>query len=197
MSRALARDKRLPRDAYLTPDPVAQACLLSVAPGVGLTARKPTTVIEPSVGGGAFARAARSVWGTPQIWGVDTNPAAAGFQDCDHVIVGDWLDVKFPDWRPDAIVGNPPYRDAQTHIEHALATGAPFVGFLLRLAFLEGQARAPFWRAHRPTAVRVLCRRPSFTRGGTDAAAYAWFVWQDCTIAYPGHHGATLGWIWP
>lgn len=53
------------------------------------------------------------------------------------------------------------------------------VVMLLRLAFLEGQARGRgLWREHPPTRVRVLTRRPSFTGNGkTDATAYAVFEW--------------------
>jgi hypothetical protein len=63
---------------------------------------------------------------------------------------------------------------------------------LLRLAFLEGQKRAPFWKAQPPYSVSVLAKRPSFTGGGTDSAAYAFFEWRR------GFVGETLlRWVWP
>jgi len=49
---------------------------------------------------------------------------------------------------------------------------------LLRLAFLESKKRKPFWDKHPVTQLYVLSERPSFTNKGTDATAYAWFIWS-------------------
>jgi hypothetical protein len=38
--------------------------------------------------------------------------------------------------------------------------------------------------------VHVLSRRPSFTGGGTDSAAYGWFVWRKGYVGSP-----RLGWL--
>lgn len=80
---------------------------------------------------------------------------------------------------PRLIVMNPPFGLAQEFAERALAEVAlgGTVAALLRLAFLESTKRAGFHRAH-PADVFVLSKRPSFTGGGTDSAAYAWFVWE-------------------
>lgn len=76
------------------------------------------------------------------------------------------------------VVMNPPFTHAEAFVRRALDELAPggTVAALLRLGFLEGQARAPLHREH-PADVLVLPRRPSFTGKGTDASAYAWFVW--------------------
>lgn len=85
--------------------------------------------------------------------------------------------LRFGPW--DLIITNPPFSLAQRFVERALAdvrVGGT-VAMLLRLAFLERQARAPFHRAH-PSDVYVLPKRPSFSAdGATDSSAYAWFVW--------------------
>jgi hypothetical protein len=92
------------------------------------------------------------------------------------------------------VIGTPPYRQAQEHVERAIGiatadrTMPGGVAFLLRLAFLEGQGRAEFWRKHPPTEVHVLTRRPSFTGGKTDSCAYAFFVWH-------GGERQPIGWI--
>lgn len=173
MSRAVARSERVPLDAYYTPDPLARALVsvLSIEPGAH--------VVEPSVGGGAFVRALRAFVPGVRVVGLDIDPDAPGLAECDAHRVGDW-----PAWapslaRPEWVVGNPPYSHAQQHIGAALAV-APRVAMLLRLAMLESSKRLDWWAGEageRLEAVYVLAERPSFTRGGTDSAAYGWFVW--------------------
>jgi len=181
---------RIEGDAYYTPDDVAEACVRTIAPRM-LRLRDPIPrIIEPSVGGGAFVRAVNAV-GLRDVLGVDINPRATGLDACPAMFVGDFTDlhadVAIPRDRHAWIVGNPPYKHALEHVEHAISLAmmmradptlpAGGVGFLLRLAFLEGKARAPFWRAYPPTEVHILTRRPSFTGGKTDSCAYAFFVW--------------------
>jgi hypothetical protein len=75
------------------------------------------------------------------------------------------------------VVANPPYKHALEFIQRAMWL-APNVTMLLRLNFLEGRKRLPFFQKHTPD-VLVLSRRPSFTGDGkTDATAYAWMRWQ-------------------
>ena len=162
-------------DRYYTPDAVADACV-----GV-LDLRGVRSVLEPSVGHGAWVRAIRSRLPEAHIRSVDLDPAAK-HDSADAIEHGDFRDC---DCWADLIVGNPPFSEALAHVEHAL-TLAPAVGFLLRLAFLEGAGRAAFWRAHPAYEVHVLTQRPSFTGGGTDSAAYAYFVWLR------GFRGPTL-----
>jgi hypothetical protein len=87
-------------------------------------------------------------------------------------------------FREHDIVMNPPYNQALEFVKHAceilsLANDGENwrVHTLLRLSFLEGQKRAVWLKKNMPSHVRVLSRRPSFTHGGTDACAYAWFTW--------------------
>lgn len=190
---AAGRAVRRENDAYYTPDVVAQACARALVPHL------PTPhphggpdlyVCEPSVGGGAFVRALRQLC-PMHIVGVDVDPGVHGATECDVFVQADW-----PQFRPvlpfDLIVGNVPYSHAEAHVRHALAmvSHGGVVAFLLRLAFLEGQARRAFWDEHRPLEVHVLSKRPSFTGGGTDSAAYAFFLWKR------GHQGETrMGWL--
>jgi hypothetical protein len=128
------------------------------------------------------------------VLGMDIDPDAAGFADVVHSRVGDFRNYTHDLWpflrgRDVWFVGNPPYLQAQEHIEHALSLEPVGVAFLLRLGFLEGQKRAAFWRKHPPHTVHVLSKRPSFTVGGTDSAAYGFFVWRnDVQMAGGGTH---------
>ena len=97
------------------------------------------------------------------------------------------------------IVTNPPYKYAREFVEHAISlidTGH-FVVMLLKLTFLEGQARYHMFAKHPPKWVIVHSSRVQVALGGdpkmfdkSSAAAYAWFVWQK------GYKDAPrVGWI--
>lgn len=156
-------------DRYYTPDAIADGLvsLLGLAPG--------RHVVEPSIGGGAFARACLRRDCT--VTGIDLDPAAEGLALVDS-FCGDVLDTEIEaDW----YIGNPPFKHAEAHLRHALAHAREGCAFLLRLAFLESARRYRFWSEHPPAAVYVMSRRPSFTGTGTDSCAYAWFIWRRCS----------------
>ena len=170
MSRRVHNEaRRIPLDAYYTEDATALACVRTLD-----LLDEGLTVIEPSVGGGAFVRAVIEVAPSSYVIGVDVNPDAAGTALCQYALDCDFaITTGHAHW----IIGNPPYSHAEAHVRHAL-TLAPRCAFLLRLAFLESVKRVDFWRDHQPSEVFVLAKRPSFTGGGTDSAAYGWFVWD-------------------
>jgi hypothetical protein len=78
------------------------------------------------------------------------------------------------------IITNPPYSIAQEFIEKCfeIANQETEIIMLLRLAFLESKKRYEFWQKHPVNELYILSERPSFTGKGTDATAYAWFVWN-------------------
>ncbi len=154
-------------DFYATPACAVQA-LMKIE-------KLPKVICDPCVGDGAI---------------VDVL-AAAG-----HVVSG--LDIKDRGWPGTviadylpapgpfgAIVTNPPYKLAFEFIQKAVADGCPYIAFLLRTNFLEGQKRKPFFEKHPPTRVWIASARlPMMHRGGWTGrkagsnATYAWFVWQ-------------------
>lgn len=198
-------------DAYYTPDDVAARCVAALPTEATWRVR----ALEPSVGGGAFVRALRALDPGPRTLRViDINPDAPGLRSSPAWAVSDFLawppthearqstrrhdgdvgDGLDLDVRPpyDLIVGNPPYSHAEAHIRHALSLvdRGGYVAFLLRLAMLESVRRRPLWAETPLRSVHVLSARPSFTGGGTDSAAYGWFVWQRGYVGAP-----TLGWL--
>lgn len=174
---------RLPNDAYYTPDDLAEKLvgLLPLSPG--------DFVLEPSVGGGAFARALRKRGA--EVVGCDINPRAEGVPDCSAFIEADFLTLPPPctfEW----VVGNPPYTDVEQHIEKALSV-SPNVAFLLRVAVTESASRIPFWQRWPLAKVWVLAERPSFTGGKTDSCAYGWFWFSR---EHTGYGLIIPGWSW-
>lgn len=175
-------------DAYYTPDDVALKCVQAIGLASGPTQPR---VLEPSVGGGAFARALRSQW-RAIIDGLDIDEKATGLVDCDAHEVIDFDHYSADPGSFDWVVGNPPYIVAESHVRKALSLEpAAGVAFLLRLGFLESEERVPFWKQHPPAEIHVLTKRPSFTgNGSTDATAYALFIWRTGHASPP-----VLGWI--
>lgn len=189
MSRALAPADRIANDAYMTPDELAMP-LVDLLP---IKARD--HVWEPHAGGGAFIRALAKR-GAIVIASDLTLPVSnAPWYNASYQGAVDFLHTT-PGFRPgpmpDWIVGNPPFTGFERHVDHAL-TMAPRVAFLLRLAAMESAGRAAMWRRWPLRWVTVLAERPSFTGGGTDSAAYGFFLFdRDWT----GSPTITPGWSW-
>lgn len=179
--------------AYYTPDDLAEILVAS------LPIMAHDIALEPSVGGGAFARALAVR--TKNLDGFDIDPEAPGLREC-YCHVCDFLDMPKVCVGPTWVVGNPPFSRPETgsdgkptgrrgskgalvmeecaslHVRHALHITERHVAFLLRLAFLETPDRQE-WLATTPLRrVTVLGQRPSFTGGRTDSCAYGFFWWD-------------------
>jgi hypothetical protein len=176
VSRAVAPAERRTGDAYHTPEPLARAL-------VGLLPIHSKICWEPHAGGGAFVRAL--VDQGAHVIATDINPDAGWGASWDFLTSTQPGSI---DW----VVGNPPFRNHEAHIDRALRM-APNVAFLLRLAVMESAGRVDCWARWPLRRVTVLAERPSFTGGGTDSAAYGWFVFKR------GHSGpaeVVPGWSW-
>jgi hypothetical protein len=168
---------RDPQDHYPTPLPFVEAAL-------GLLPKSfvPRTMLDPGAGSGVWGMAAWHRWLGVELTGVEVREVPAAFQYdhwyCNNFLLYNWAH------RYDLVAGNPPYKHAEAFIRRSLALLAPggYLVQLLRLAFLEGQARgAGLWRDYPPQTVAVCSKRPSFLTDSnkTDATAYAVFCWQQ------------------
>jgi len=180
---------RVPLDHYRTPRWCVEALIRRewLAPLFSEAGELPT-FLDPGCGDGAILRALRDCLPPPgSFLGVELDPtrAAAARRGGLQVIEGDFLSYA-EQWtgspRVQAVVGNPPYRQAADFVRAALKIIPPTgkVAFLLRLNFLgSSRKRQDIVGAGSPLErVLVLSRRPSFTGNGkTDACDYAWFVW--------------------
>lgn len=144
----------------------------------------PRTILEPSVGGGAFVRACRAVWPDSAIMACDIEPAiGSDALPCEFYGGVDFATFQ-PQERFDLIIGNPPFKHAAEHIDHAFTLLAPggVIAMLLPVSFLGGHAKArkDFWtKRGAPKRIDVLYPRPSFTGGGTSAMEFAIMMWGD------------------
>lgn len=158
-------------DRFYTPDGLARACLATWG------WRGVRSVVEPSVGGGAFARAVRARWPGARIVGADIDPAAAGLALCDTALVGSWPELVEGGHieRPDIVVGNPPFTDdaALRHVEAALDLGANTVALILPWAYWGVERWAPLLDGRPPHIVRPIRPRPWPDRV-REVALYVW-----------------------
>lgn len=178
-------DQRIKLDAYYTPDPLAIAITKRV---LELVDHRVQIVIEPSSGGGAFVAACRKELPDASIHAVDINPDAekAAKPHCSRFWLGDWktFEGSFP---AHLIIGNPPYSEANEHLEAALrfmrkskAFGHDcYTAFLLRITFLGSRSRVRFYTSPEfPLRYLIpIVPRPTYDGEGTDLSEYGVFVW--------------------
>lgn len=170
-------------DAYYTPDEVALRCTRWLARRI----QPPRTLLEPSVGGGAWVRAALAVWPNVLVDAVDVDPRALGLTDrrlC-SARVGDWLQVAPRPSGWDLILGNPPYAGVDAHVAHALRH-ADTVALLLRETITGGEARyRNLWRLRRPAWIGKLPGRVAWEGGSAhdspDTVGHVLVVWDGPT----------------
>lgn len=164
---------REPNDYYKTPEPATMALLARE--------RFCGTIWEPACGDGAISKLL-----TGQIISTDLYDRGFGESGIDFLTTTKEVDH---------IVTNPPYKLAQQFVQHALRCTSGKVAMLLKLNFLEGQARRDFWLNTPLRTVHVFSARLSFDKGevagkGSGLLAYAWYVWEHGYTGKP-----TIDWI--
>jgi hypothetical protein len=179
---AKPRDQRVDLDAYYTPVRLA----VTIARHVQLKRGHVGRILEPSCGDGAFVMACRSVWPESHITAIDVNQYAGGLTMADMSFCCSFKgeSSQFESGYPyDLIIGNPPFKHAAEHIDHAFTLLRPrgVIAMLLPLSFLggHGKARGWFWKKHgAPKRIDTITPRPSFEgQKGTAATEYAAMMW--------------------
>ena len=153
----------------------------------------PQTILDPGAGDGVWGRAARTRWPQSLIAGVELRavPQPAGFN---FWYSDDYLRMTTaPAF--DLIIGNPPYKLAESFVRQSLANLADggYLVFLLPLGFLAGKGRfSGLYSDFPPERVAICAGRPSFTGNGkTDAHEYAVFYWRKVVT----QRDPVLSWI--
>jgi hypothetical protein len=151
------------------------------------------SVWEPAAGEGHMAEVLReSCW---RVHASDIHDYGRGYAIGDFT--GGLPRAECP-FRPDWVITNPPFNEAQAFLDRALGEARDGVAMLLRLVWLEGGDRwRGVFRARRPASIHVFAERVPMAKGrwdpdGSTATAYAWFVWR-CN----GTNLTELTWIPP
>lgn len=184
MSATNRGSERIENDCYETPQPLADFLVKTLVKDgflVGLEYGEPGIILEPSAGNGRFVSSL-------------TRLTRYDVAACDIVLTEklknfslgstycfEYDFLQFRGGWYDAIVGNPPYTEAEAHIRHGLELLRPngILAFLLRTQFPSSKKRVEFWKKHPACKIYALAERPSFTEdGATDAADYSMFVWR-------------------
>lgn len=103
-----------------------------------------------------------------------------GFGECNV----DFLNTKI-DWGGD-ILTNPPYKYAKEFVEHSMdiLQNGKYCIMLLKIQFLEGQARRKLFDKYPPKYVYVNSARQTCYINGdmskkmSSASCYCWFIWE-------------------
>lgn len=112
-----------------------------------------------------------------------------------YTSIQDFLEIDFFSEDRD-IITNPPYKFAERFIRQALKLTSGKVAMLLRIQFLEGQARQKLYKEFPPKVVYVFSKRVDCAKNGDfkknvgGAVCYAWFVWE---VGYKGE--TIIKWI--
>lgn len=194
-SKQSTEQEKEPYDNYPTPTRLAKACIKYIKEKLfqdfnGL-------LIEPSAGSGAFVREMRAAWpDAAGLWAIEIRPEhgnllAAG---ANSVVQADW--VQWARWMgannhfqsfehlPILLCGNPPFSQAQAHLEETFKVfkAGTQVAFLLRFSFFGGKERnQTFWLKDGGKFLKYvipIAPRPSFVKGTSDNSEYAIFIWQ-------------------
>lgn len=158
-------------DLYETPE-VAVESLLRIE-------KLPNRIWEPACGPGSIVRVLRRRGFT--VWASDL----VDYDSYDQDVSGwDFIMEKKVPIGAEAIVTNPPFKNAGEFVAHAL-TLCPKVVMLLRLAFMESQKRCQILDNGMLARVHVYRKRlPMMHRAGWEGRkansgmAFAWFVWD-------------------
>jgi hypothetical protein len=146
----------------------------------------PAVIWEPACGPGSIVRVLRA--SGRQVYATDL----VDYESKDQDEYGwDFLSERQLPIGVQAIVTNPPFKNASEFVAHALEL-CPRVVMLLRLAFLESARRSPILDGGQLARVHVFRNRlPMMHRAGwkgpkvSNPTAFAWFVWDR------NHRGAT------
>ena len=163
--------KRIPNDAYYTPDWVTDRLLQN------LVIPAHHTILEPCCGNGSMMKRINEIAGNP-ITGTDITMGSF----FDATTKEYWARHNHFDW----VITNPPFNQAPKILHHALNNSHVGVAFLLRLSFLEPCPSGKTARFDVLTQgednlryIIPLNPRPKFRKDvqATDSVTSAWFVW--------------------
>lgn len=150
----------------------------------GLDVRSDKTCWDPCAGQGHMAEVLREYFQT--VHASDVFPYRPDYALGSFVGQPDGLldDIARCPFRPDWIVMNPPFNQAEAFVLRALAEARRGVAMFIRTAWLESTGRyETIFSKHQPAVVGQFCERVALTKGewkpdASTATAYLWIVWD-------------------
>jgi hypothetical protein len=145
------------------------------------------TVWEPCAGDGSLMSQLLDRKPDLTVVTMDIDPSKSAMLTGDATDPAQWKAWLEKHGRPDWVITNPPFIDAFTILQLAIATARVGVVFLARQSFTEPtKARGPWLKAH-PHDQRIVLERWSYTGNGrTDASTTEWLIWtKDWRILTP------------
>ena len=119
-------------DRYYTDPAVALACVEALC--YCWRVMRGARCLDPHVGGGSLLQAVRQVVPSSVCIGLDIDPAAPGFVECDQHEVADWRTYAIAE-PVDVIVANPPFHGFDDHVslivDAVMSGSAQVAGVLL------------------------------------------------------------------
>ena len=158
---------------------------------LGARLPEPRRIAELHVGGGAWVRGARQLWGErPEILGVDLDPTAPGLAlgELDEAMIGDCIGPEVRDrligYAPDLVIGNPPFSLALEQIETLRRESIPsaVIAWIMPWSCWGGVKWWPLLVDHPPRWVMPLSPRVWPNIACRETAFYVW---------WPGFAGPT------
>lgn len=165
LNALLSGGTRTPDDYYPTPVSATRALL----PHIADFSR---TIWEPCCGTGAISKELKR----------------AGFRTIDHDL-RDYgfgqpgLDfIKTNERAADAVITNPPFRDAELFIKHMHKLGVAQMALLLKINYWSAARRIGLFELWRPSKILPLTWRLDFTGAGAPHTDCMWVLWNGRAI---------------
>ena len=175
MSATNRGSKRIKSDFYITPRYTIDTLLNNY------NLNRTGYILEPCAGNGTIIKALREFGYKNHIIANEIrveeydNLKNSG---ANEIYISDYLTTFFYE-DITTIITNPPFSIAREFLEVSFERYPKAeVIMLLRVGFLETKKRYDFWQKHDVNRLLVLRDRPKFINNGSDATAYAWFVFN-------------------
>jgi len=147
---------------------------------------QPCNILDPGCGSGRWGKVLREFYPHALLIGTDIVEDIPLIKEYNKYAFFDYtkLNLTFMYTEFDLVIGNPPYKFAESFIINSLSylNIGGYLMFSLRLGFLESESRRKrLFSVYPPKEVLICSRRPSFNTPNnrrTDGTAYAIFLWE-------------------
>lgn len=190
MTRKAKPRTRHADDWYVEPRWAVEAIADVLAPKLKASfRRRASRVWDPACGSGTIPQVFRSRGVTARGSDIVDRDSGEFFLPSDFLSATCCPDQPFEHPGLWSIISNPPYRQTEAFVRHALTLAHCYVAVLVPNNWLASQVRHAFFTSHPPSMIAYLSQRPSMPRGdlvtqlGSKAFKngkidYCWVIWN-------------------